>query len=121
MTLNTKKIYKICSKEEWAEAKKLNVFLGSKTDKRDGYIHFSSSNQVLETAQIHFNGQEGLILLEIKTNRLKIKWEKGRNNNFFPHLYSSLPVSEVTRECNLILDESNNYIFPRWLDYNQEG
>ena len=113
-----KKIYKICSKEEWAEAKKLNVFLGSKIDKRDGFIHFSLGNQVCKTAQLHFNGQEGLVLLEIKIDKLKIKWEKSRNDDFFPHLYNSLPVTEVIREYTLILDENNNHIFPSWLDDN---
>ena len=113
-----KKIYKICSKEEWAKAKKLNVFLGSKIDKRDGYIHFSSGKQVFETAGLHFNGQEGLVLLEIKTDKLKIKWEKSRNDHVFPHLYNSLPVTEVIREYTLILDENNNHIFPSWLNDN---
>ena len=111
-----KRIYKICSKGEWTKAKKLHVFLGSEVDKRDGYIHFSSGNQVCETAELHFKGEEGLVLLEIKTDKLKIKWEKSRNDNFFPHLYSSLPTAEVTREFTLILDENNNHIFPSWLN-----
>ena len=111
-----KKIYKICSKQDWEDAKKLKVFSGSKIDKRDGFIHFSSEYQVRETAKLHFNGQEDLILLEIKTDKLKIKWEKSRSDNFFPHLYNSLPVAEVTREHALILDENNNHIFPSWLD-----
>ena len=111
-----KKIYKICSKEEWAEAKKLNVFLGSKIDKKDGFIHFSLGNQVCKTAQLHFNGQEDLVLLEIKIDKLKIKWEKSRNDDIFPHLYSSLPATEVIREYTLILDQNNNHIFPSWLD-----
>ena len=111
-----KKIYKICTKEEWDEAKKLNVFFGSQIDKRDGFIHLSSGDQVNETARFHFNGKEGLILLEIKTDKLKIKWEKSRDNNFFPHLYSSLPLNQVSREYNLILDKNNNHILPSWLD-----
>ena len=113
-----KKLYKICSKDEWSEAKKLTVFLGSKIDKRDGYIHLSSGNQVHETAKIHFNGKEGLVLLEIKTDKLQITWEKSRNDNLFPHLYGVLPTAEVTRECTLVLDENNNHILPSWLDVN---
>ena len=114
-----KKIYKICSKDEWSEAKNLTVFSGSKIDKRDGYIHFSSGSQVQETAKIHFNGKEDLVLLEIKTDKLKINWEKSRNDNFFPHLYGVLPITEVTREYPLVLDENNNHILPIWLDVNQ--
>ena len=111
-----KRVYKICSKEEWAEAEKLNFFLGSKVDRRDGYLHLSSGKQVYETAQLHFEGQENLILLEIKTDSLNIKWEKSRNNAFFPHLYGILPTTEITRVFTLILDENNNHIFPSWLD-----
>ena len=113
-----KKIYKICSKEEWSEAKKLTVYFGSKIDKKDGYIHLSSGNQVHETAKLHFDGKHDLVLLEIKTDKLNIKWEKSRNDNFFPHLYGSLPVKEVIREYTLILDKNYNHILPSWLDVN---
>ena len=112
-----KYIYKICSNEEWEEARKLNVFLGSKVDKRDGYIHFSSANQVHQTAKLHFSGKEGLTLLEINTNNLKkLKWQRSRNNELFPHLYGSLPLNAVVRKFNLVLDKNNNHIFPTWLN-----
>ncbi len=112
----TKTIYKICSKDEWNEAKKQTVFLGSKIDKKDGFIHFSAGNQVHETAKLHFNGEEGLVLLEIRTEKLNIKWERSRNDDFFPHLYGILPIKEVTKEYTLTLDENKNHILPSWLD-----
>lgn len=111
-----KKIYKICLKEEWIEAKRLNVFLGSKIDKRDGFIHLSSGNQVHETARLHFREQEDLMLLEVKAQELNIKWETSRGNRLFPHLYGSLPLNQVSREHNLVLDKNKNHVFPSWLD-----
>ena len=42
-------VYKICTKEEWKEAKKNGKFEGSKKDKEDGFIHFSDKEQIKET------------------------------------------------------------------------
>ena len=111
-----KKIYKICLKKEWYEAKMNNVFLGSEADKRDGFIHFSTSEQVKETVRLHYAKEKELVLLEVKTKNIKIKWEESRNNHLFPHLYDSLPLNEISKECNLSLDKNGNHVFPSWLD-----
>ena len=109
------RVYKICSKEEWAEAKRMNVFVGSEIDKVDGFIHLSTASQVKETAKLHFKGKKNLILLEVKTINLELRWEKSRNKTFFPHLYSNLPTSEISKEHSLTLDSNNNHVFPPWL------
>ena len=108
-------VYKICSKEEWNAAKKMNVFVGSEIDKVDGFIHLSTASQVKETAKLHFKGKKDLVLLEVKTINLKLRWEKSRNKTFFPHLYSSLPITEISKEYSLTLDSNNNHVFPPWL------
>ena len=47
--MNFKFIYKICTKLELNEAKDKKEFKGSKKDLDDGFIHFSSEEQVKET------------------------------------------------------------------------
>ena len=47
-------IYKILLEPEYKKLKSSGIFLGSKVDKKDGFIHFSTSTQILETLQIHF-------------------------------------------------------------------
>ena len=109
-------IYKICSIKNWKTAKQIGVFKGFGIDLIDGYIHFSSKDQVKETAKLHFKGERNILLLTIETKNLKIKWEKSRNNQLFPHLYDELPLSEIVSVFEMKLDENNNHLFPSYLD-----
>ena len=50
-TINIKNpIYKICKEDDWYNAQKNGSFKGAGIDLKDGFIHFSSSKQVKETA-----------------------------------------------------------------------
>ena len=91
-------IYKICPKSEWNNAKVQGAYKGSKDDLRDGFIHFSSFDQVLGTLDKHFVGQNNLLLLKVGTELLdpdQLKWEKSRNDEEFPHLYGDLTLEAV--------------------------
>ncbi len=110
---NSKKnIYKICDQETWRIAQKKGIFKGSGIDLTDGFIHFSTAEQVQETARLHFNGVKDLLLITVNIEKLEIKWEPSRNKKLFPHLYSVMPLSNVVSVFELKLDESNNHIFP---------
>ena len=113
---NEKYIYKICSIKNWETAKQTGVFKGFGIDLIDGFIHFSSKDQVKETAKLHFKGVKELLLLKIETKNLKIKWEKSRKNQLFPHLYDELPISEIVSVFEMKLDENKNHLFPSYLD-----
>ena len=65
-----RKIYKICSASAWREAERRGVFRGSADDLRDGFIHFSTAEQLAETARRHFFGQKGLFLVEVDADAL---------------------------------------------------
>jgi uncharacterized protein (DUF952 family) len=110
---NSKKnIYKICDRKEWEIAKEKGVFKGSGIDLTDGFIHFSTLEQVQETSRLHFNGVKNLLLIEVNTEKLDIKWELSRNNTLFPHLYDAMPLSHVVSVFELKLDKNNNHILP---------
>lgn len=91
-------IYKICSKVAWQQAESVGTFAGAEIDLKDGYIHFSTGEQVKETATKHFAGQQGLVLVAIESDRLgeALKWEVSRGGAEFPHLYGELDVSLVS-------------------------
>lgn len=91
-------IYKICPSALWREAEHAGVFAGSPDDRRDGYIHFSTADQLVETAAKHFAGQHDLLLLAVDTAALgeALKWEPSRGGALFPHLYGALPLAAVT-------------------------
>jgi uncharacterized protein (DUF952 family) len=81
--------------EQWSDALRQGQFTGSEVDLRDGFIHFSTSEQVAESAAKHFCHLTGLVLVIVDANRLgpSLKWEPSRGGALFPHLYAPLDTS----------------------------
>lgn len=63
-------IYKITPYDAWRQAEKIGYFIGSGIDLSDGYIHFSTAQQVKETAAKHFSRQTDLLLICVEASRL---------------------------------------------------
>ncbi len=96
-------IYKIMSKEEWAAFEAEGKFTGSPVDLADGFIHFSTAEQMVETAAKHFAGREDLCLVWGEDIALgaALKWEVSRGGAEFPHLYRDWMLSEVSGHAEL--------------------
>ena len=111
-------IYHICKLQEWKNVDKNSDYSGSSQDQDDGFIHFSTAEQVIESAYKHRKGQSNLILLTVKSQLLgsNLKWEQSRGGQLFPHLYNKLLLTDVLSVYNLELDNNNNHIFPSELD-----
>lgn len=98
-------IYKIFRSHEWAELQTKGVTAGASVDLTDGYIHFSTPAQAVETAAKHFAGQDGLILVAVDAALLQddLQWEVSRGGAKFPHLYRALRMTDVIWSCPLPL------------------
>lgn len=107
-------IYKIATESAWRAAEKAGVFKGAAIDLSDGYIHFSTAEQVKETAARHFAGQADLVLVAIDAERLgeALKYEVSRGGALFPHLYAPLDPSAVRWVKPLPLDAGGTHRFP---------
>jgi uncharacterized protein (DUF952 family) len=107
-------IYKICPAALWRQAEREGAFHGSPVDRRDGFIHFSTAAQVAETAQKHFGGESGLLLIAVDRAALgeRLTWEPSRGGALFPHLYGELPLSAVRRIDPLPLGGDGRHVFP---------
>ena len=108
-------IYKICSVNEWEEACKQGIYSGSKVDIADGFIHFSTRQQLAATAEKHFYAQKNLILVEINLEQianLELTWEPSRGGELFPHLYKELDVTGLEKTWILSIDERKIPILP---------
>lgn len=87
-------IYKILTTDQWEALQEAGATPGAPVDIADGFIHFSTAEQVRETAEKHFAGQKDLWLLAYRANEMEaLQWEASRGGNLFPHLYAPLPMT----------------------------
>ena len=109
------KVFKVCEADDWESTKNNVFFVGSKIDRSDGFIHFSTSEQLKETFEKHFKSKSTLYLLEVESEDLELVWEIGRNNQLFPHLYEPLPLSMVTKVYRIFIDAEGRHIIPKYI------
>lgn len=107
-------IYKICPQSLWKEAEKTNSFTGAPIDIQGGYLHFSTAEQVKETASKHFAEQSDLLLIAIDADKLgpTLRYESSRGGDLFPHLYAPLALSAVLWVKPLPLGSDGLHVFP---------
>jgi uncharacterized protein (DUF952 family) len=107
-------IYKICSAQLWRDAQRAGQFRGAPLDSADGFIHFSSAQQVAETAAKHFRGAADQVLVAVDGALLgeALKWEPSRGGDLFPHLYAALPLDAVLWVKPLPLGADGRHVLP---------
>ena len=107
-------VYKIVPASLWQAAREAGHFDGSPIDVTDGFIHFSTAAQAVETAARHFAGQSGLLLVAVDGAALgeALVYEPSRGGDLFPHLYGPLPMSAVLSESPLPLGPDGQHVFP---------
>ncbi|MBB3934896.1 DUF952 domain-containing protein [Aureimonas phyllosphaerae] len=107
-------IFKLSPRSEWLEAEAAGRFVGAPVDVEDGYIHFSTAEQVRETAAKHFAGETSLIVAAVDPARLggDLKWEPSRGGDLFPHLYGELLMDAVVYVADLPLGADGRHVFP---------
>lgn len=90
-------IYKIMGLADWDAARRTGKFAPAPVDLKDGYIHLSTEDQVLETARLYFAGRDDLVAVEFASEDFgsALRWEASRGGAQFPHLYADLPVASA--------------------------
>lgn len=90
-------IYKIFRGSEFAALQEAGQTNGAPVDLADGFIHFSTGEQVAGTLEKHFSGAQDLVLLAVEADTLgaDLKWEVSRGGALFPHLYRPLRAADV--------------------------
>ena len=88
------------------------MFRGSAVDHRDGFIHFSTAEQVAETARRHFAGEHDLVLVSVDPAALgeRLRFEPSRGGALFPHLYGPLELAAVIRVETLPLVADGRHV-----------
>lgn len=106
-------IYKIFRRPEWDAFRTVGQTAGAPVDLADGFIHFSTAAQVVETAAKWFAAESDLVLVAVNGDSLgpDLKWEPSRGDALFPHLYRPLRLADVVWDKSLPLGISG-HIFP---------
>ncbi len=99
-------IYKIITSELWARAQYKDYVPGMAIDEADGYVHFSSKEQLADTLRLYFSGQSDIEILVVRANDVEkdLKWEVSRGGALFPHLYAPLRRDFVIRHARVAID-----------------
>ncbi len=107
-------IYHMAAEADWHVAEANGAYPGSGDDLRDGFIHFSTAAQVVESAARHRRGVADLLLLSVEAAALgqALRWEPSRGGQLFPHLYGPLPTAMVLSADPLALGADGLHRFP---------
>lgn len=97
MNRNVKFVYRILKLNEWNQFKKKKIFYGNANDIDSGFIHLSTQEQVDDTVKIYFKDCKEVVVLKLDFSEINgsLRWEKSRNDIFFPHLYNHICISNV--------------------------
>jgi len=106
-------IYHIATFEDWDDAIVAGIYQGGAAARADGYLHFSTAEQIVESASKHWHGREGMLLV-IEPDKLgaRLKWEPSRGGALFPHVYGDVPLGAVRRATPLRLGPDGRHVFP---------
>ena len=109
-------VYKVLPSTDWQAAQRAGTFHGSPVDLRDGFIHFSTAEQLAETLRRHFAGMTDLVLLRVDTAAVTPesawRWEPSRGGALSPPLYAPRPASAGQSARALPLAENGEHQLP---------
>ena len=79
-------------------------------DKKDGFVHLSTVDQVLGTLNRYFFVEQNPLILILDRDRLekKLRWEivPHRDHKAFPHLYRQIHFDDLTGIWNVNFQET---------------
>jgi uncharacterized protein (DUF952 family) len=112
-------IYHITERESWAAAQAVGEYVAESLAVQ-GFIHASTREQVIETANLFYRGQDGLVVLCIDPSRLTAPLKREAASNagqrddagLFPHIYGPLNLDAVTRVVEFPCRVDGTFEFP---------
>lgn len=78
------------------------------------FVHFSHAQQVDQVANLLYHGQDGLIVVEVASERLPapvIEEDLYDAGERFPHVYAAIPTDAAVAEHPLRRDANGDYRF----------
>ncbi len=106
-------IYHITEETAWRQVLDNGEYRAASLDS-EGFIHASTRNQVVDTANSFYHGNNGLVLLEIDTQTLpvEVRYELAPNGGSYPHIYGPVYPQAVLRVLPFPAEENGDFHWP---------
>ena len=107
-------IYHIALGGDWGRALEVGTYAGGAACRADGFIHFSTRDQVAGTLERFFAGQGGLVLLTARVADLGdcLRWEEAPSGGVYPHCHGTLPAARLRLLGPIVLGGDGRHIPP---------
>ena len=107
-------IYKIVPRADWMAS--AGDYDGSAHDKADGFLHFSTAPQLVETLALYYADADDLILVAADAEACgpALKWERSPSRGEdFPHLYGVLSCDAMKWARPIAKDATGRFVLPK--------
>lgn len=96
-------LYHLTETEAWEMALEKGFYAPPSLE-TEGFIHFSTEAQLLQTAARYFAHTDELVVLEVSEKKVKsiLKWEPSTQEELFPHVYGRLEL-DMIGNTNMLL------------------
>lgn len=110
-------IYKVAGRDVFDASRTAGRFLGQPVDHADGFVHFSTAEQLAETIRLYFAGLRDQVLFQVAAAPLgeALRWEPSRNGALFPHLYGELGMAAVLQSAVVDVPADGKLQLPDWV------
>jgi uncharacterized protein (DUF952 family) len=121
-------LYHITTRQQWIEASRQGRYVPPSLAE-EGFIHCSTSRQILPVARQFYQGQRGLVLLVVDPARLvsEVKWERPSGgsapgglseSDTFPHIYGPIDIYAVLQALDFEPNGEGEFSLPPGLMQN---
>lgn len=115
-------IFHITTQDQWDEAISAGHYRDRALDV-EGFIHCSLSQQLIGSANKHFHGQAGLVILCIAAENVNapiICEDSYNSGQEFPHIYGVLNLDAVKQVIPFQVNDDGSFGLPEGL-YDQDA
>ncbi|AFY52629.1 hypothetical protein Riv7116_0013 [Rivularia sp. PCC 7116] len=108
-----KTIYHITPRQDWEQAKAIGVYRAQSLE-TEGFIHCSTSAQVVKVANSFFKNQTDLLLLFINPDEVEseIRYDLVLGKERFPHIYGALNLNAIFKAINFEANQNGLFELP---------
>ena len=107
-------IFHVATKADWERALASDHYIPSGFEK-EGFVHCSTRDQVLDVANRYYRGREDLVLLAIEPRRLDhfVRYENlEAKAPLYPHIYGPVNLEAIDHAFEFQPDEDGCFSMP---------